>query len=247
MDGEQNSPNLQRGAPFLCKPPNDRPRSPCGATNESARSGAGAAAAPPPPVPIAVGPRTGEDVEADPAEAVDIGVIDFGEEADLGWRHRVVVWEKELQLERAAYNRRRRGEAWAVGRVNSAGQGPHGWRTVWCERLHGRRATRRGRKLGTCLRRGFAVARRRRPQSTAGCLRAAWRRCPEVPPWSAARSPVSHEVGHRQANGRGPVSWAPSRRARERGAQCVCVGVCISHCTLAQATVLVVAARAMSE
>ena len=40
-----------------------------------------------------------QDVQTDSAEAVDVGVIDFGEETDLGRGHGVVVWQKELELE----------------------------------------------------------------------------------------------------------------------------------------------------
>lgn len=45
--------------------------------------------------------RTFQDVKADAAKLVDVGVEYLGEEADLGWRHGVVVREKQLQLERA--------------------------------------------------------------------------------------------------------------------------------------------------
>lgn len=46
--------------------------------------------------------RTLEDVEADTAELVNVGVEDLGEEADLGRGHGVVVGEEELELEDAA-------------------------------------------------------------------------------------------------------------------------------------------------
>lgn len=45
--------------------------------------------------------RTFQDVKTDAAKLVDVGVEYLGEEADLGWRHGVVVREKQLQLERA--------------------------------------------------------------------------------------------------------------------------------------------------
>jgi hypothetical protein len=45
-----------------------------------------------------------EHVQANPAQAVDVRVIDPGQEADLGRRHRVVVWKKQLQLEHAPYS-----------------------------------------------------------------------------------------------------------------------------------------------
>lgn len=47
--------------------------------------------------------RTFQDVEADAAKLVDVGVEYLGEEANLGWRHGVVVGEKQLQLECATY------------------------------------------------------------------------------------------------------------------------------------------------
>ena len=43
-----------------------------------------------------------EDVEADAAESVDVGVVDLGEEAHFRRCHGVVVWEEELKLEDAA-------------------------------------------------------------------------------------------------------------------------------------------------
>lgn len=43
-----------------------------------------------------------QDVETDAAELVDVGVEDFGEEADLGGRHGVVFGEEQLELEDAA-------------------------------------------------------------------------------------------------------------------------------------------------
>ena len=46
--------------------------------------------------------RTLQDIEADAAELVDVGVEDFGEEANLGGRHGVVFGEKQLELEDAA-------------------------------------------------------------------------------------------------------------------------------------------------
>lgn len=48
------------------------------------------------------GPAVLEDVEADAAELVDVGVVDLGQEADLGRRHRVLFREEELELELAA-------------------------------------------------------------------------------------------------------------------------------------------------
>jgi hypothetical protein len=43
-----------------------------------------------------------QDIEADAAELVHVGVEDLSEEADLGRRHGVVVGEEELELEDAA-------------------------------------------------------------------------------------------------------------------------------------------------
>lgn len=43
-----------------------------------------------------------EDVQADPTKSVDIGMIDLGQKADLGWHHRVVLRQEQLQLELAA-------------------------------------------------------------------------------------------------------------------------------------------------
>lgn len=43
--------------------------------------------------------RTLEDIEADAAQLVDVGVEDLCEEADLGGRHGVVFGKEELELE----------------------------------------------------------------------------------------------------------------------------------------------------
>lgn len=46
--------------------------------------------------------RTLQDVEADAAQLVHVGVEDLCQEADLGRRHGIVVGEEELELEDAA-------------------------------------------------------------------------------------------------------------------------------------------------
>ena len=43
-----------------------------------------------------------QHVEADAPQAVDVGVVDLGEEANLGRRHGVVVGKEQLQLEHSA-------------------------------------------------------------------------------------------------------------------------------------------------
>ena len=48
------------------------------------------------------GPLVLEDVEADAPELVDVRVVDLGEEAHFGRRHRVVFREEQLELELAA-------------------------------------------------------------------------------------------------------------------------------------------------
>jgi hypothetical protein len=48
------------------------------------------------------GRLTLEDVEANATQSVNVGVVNLGEEADLGRGHGVVVWEEELKLEHAA-------------------------------------------------------------------------------------------------------------------------------------------------
>ena len=42
-----------------------------------------------------------EDVEADTAELVDVGVVDLRQETGLGRRHGIVVWQKHLERELA--------------------------------------------------------------------------------------------------------------------------------------------------
>lgn len=59
------------------------------------------------PVLISHGPRwepaclTLQDVQAYPAQLVDIWMIDLGEESNLRWCHRVVVWQEKLEPENA--------------------------------------------------------------------------------------------------------------------------------------------------
>lgn len=45
-----------------------------------------------------------QNVQADATQLVHIGVVDLGQEADLGGRHRVILREEQLQLEHAAWN-----------------------------------------------------------------------------------------------------------------------------------------------
>jgi hypothetical protein len=40
-----------------------------------------------------------QDIQADTAKAIDVGVVDLGQEADLGRRHGVVVGKEELKTE----------------------------------------------------------------------------------------------------------------------------------------------------
>lgn len=40
--------------------------------------------------------RTFQDIEADSAKLVDVGVEDLGQETNLGCRHGIVIWEEEL-------------------------------------------------------------------------------------------------------------------------------------------------------
>jgi len=43
-----------------------------------------------------------QNVQANTAQSVDIWVVDFGQESDLWWRHGIVVWEEELEVENPA-------------------------------------------------------------------------------------------------------------------------------------------------
>jgi hypothetical protein len=50
--------------------------------------------------------RTLQNIQADAAQLVDVGVVYLGQEPDLGRVHGVVVGEEELELEHAALVRR---------------------------------------------------------------------------------------------------------------------------------------------
>jgi hypothetical protein len=43
-----------------------------------------------------------EDIEANAAQPIDVWVVDFGEESDLGRGHGVVIRQEQLELEDAA-------------------------------------------------------------------------------------------------------------------------------------------------
>ena len=53
-------------------------------------------------------PPVFQHVEADPADLVDVGVVDLGKEPDLGRSHRVLLGQKQLQVEDPALVCRRR-------------------------------------------------------------------------------------------------------------------------------------------
>ena len=63
---------------------------------------------------VGCGPLVFEDVEADEAVRVDVGVIDLGDEVALRRLKRVVSWESYAQLEHSA-------RVWAVVRPDYAG------------------------------------------------------------------------------------------------------------------------------
>lgn len=46
---------------------------------------------------------TFQDIETDTAEAINVGMVDLGEEADLRGAHRIVFGEEELQTEDTAF------------------------------------------------------------------------------------------------------------------------------------------------
>ena len=43
-----------------------------------------------------------EHIETDPAQLVDIRMVDLGQKPDLGGRHRVIIGKEQLELEDAA-------------------------------------------------------------------------------------------------------------------------------------------------
>ena len=44
-----------------------------------------------------------QDVQADSAELVDVGVVNLGSEEDLWWHHWVLLWQEELAVEETAF------------------------------------------------------------------------------------------------------------------------------------------------
>ena len=81
LDGEENGADLERGGPVACCSQCLLAWCALGIT------------------------LTLQDVQADAAKTVDVGVVDLGEEANLWRSHGVVVREEELEIEDAAYTR----------------------------------------------------------------------------------------------------------------------------------------------
>ena len=52
------------------------------------------------------GPLVLEDIEADAAKLVDVGVVDLGSEKNLGRDHGVLIWQEEFAVENATFVRR---------------------------------------------------------------------------------------------------------------------------------------------
>ena len=46
-----------------------------------------------------------QDVQTDPAEFVNVGVVYLGQEADLGRSHGIVIGQEQLELENAAWDK----------------------------------------------------------------------------------------------------------------------------------------------
>lgn len=47
--------------------------------------------------------HTFQDIETDAAEFVDVGVVNLGQESDLWWGHRVVIWQEQFEFEDTAF------------------------------------------------------------------------------------------------------------------------------------------------
>lgn len=43
-----------------------------------------------------------QNIQTDATQFVNVGMVDLGKESNLWWGHRIVVWEKELELEYTA-------------------------------------------------------------------------------------------------------------------------------------------------
>lgn len=48
-----------------------------------------------------LGHLTLENIETDTTELVNVGMIDFGQESDLGRGHWIVIWKEQLKLKNA--------------------------------------------------------------------------------------------------------------------------------------------------
>jgi len=49
------------------------------------------------------GPVALENIQADTAELVNIWMVYLGKESDLWWCHRIVVWQKQFEIEYASF------------------------------------------------------------------------------------------------------------------------------------------------
>ena len=52
-----------------------------------------------------VSSRTFEDVKANAAELIDVGMIEFRHETHLGWRHGIFFWQEQFHFEFATFVR----------------------------------------------------------------------------------------------------------------------------------------------
>ena len=46
-----------------------------------------------------------EDIKADATELVNVRMVDLSSEENLGWNHRVFLWEEELKVKHTAFER----------------------------------------------------------------------------------------------------------------------------------------------
>ena len=65
-----------------------------------------------------------EDIEADSAKLVNVGVVDLGSEEDLGWNHGVLLGQEELAVKDSALVR-------GLGRAGNLNEEVSGILLVW--------------------------------------------------------------------------------------------------------------------
>lgn len=71
-----------------------------------------------------LGTLTLQNIQADTTQAINIRVVDLGQEADFGRGHRVIIRQEELEPEFTTYSQ-------AVSTLSGRSRRPHDFTRIW--------------------------------------------------------------------------------------------------------------------